>query len=77
MSADTITIDWLEDTYECDDCGTSYATGAHIFLSDGREILLEPRAHCYDGISYSTDEVYQEVLKLLGFNVVEDTHGSA
>lgn len=73
MSGLTITIDWLEDSFDCETCGTSYATGARITMYDGRELLLEPRAHCFDGISYSTEDVYKEVLHLLGFNLVEDS----
>lgn len=76
MSDITLTIDWLEDVYECDDCGVRYAQGAHVRFSDGREILLEPRAHCFDGVSYSEAEVYHSVLKLLGFDLVELHHAA-
>lgn len=61
-----LTIQWLEDEYDCDLCGSSYATGA--IVQKGEEIILElePVAHCYDSESWDKDEVYKK-LKELGY----------
>ena len=54
-------IEWLEDTYECEDCGMSWAEGAIVKL-DG-EIILEmlPVAHCYGGKHWDQVEVYRMI----------------
>jgi hypothetical protein len=66
-----ITIEWLEDTYECEDCGMSWAEGAIVKL-DG-EVILEmlPLAHCYGGANYTKEDVYGAILVELGYDVEE------
>lgn len=66
-----ITIEWLEDTYECEDCGMSWAEGAIVKL-DGETILeMPPLAHCYGGADYSETDVYKAILVELGYGVTE------
>jgi len=64
-------ITWLHDDYDCEDCGGSYAEGARVTL-DGEPFLeLIPVAHCFGGADYPTKDVYNEILKKLGYSVVE------
>jgi hypothetical protein len=47
--AKKLEIKYNTDEYECDDCGTSYATGAEVYL-DGKLIIdKKASAHCYEG----------------------------
>jgi hypothetical protein len=65
-------ITWSDDTYDCETCGTSWATGATALL-DGKKIVdKEASAHCYSG----SGEVYLEgilliALEKLGVEVVD------
>ena len=71
-----IEITWLSDSYECDDCGGSYAEGANVKI-DGisyPELQFEPVAYCYDAESFTTGEVFEKILNHLGFSVYQD-HG--
>jgi hypothetical protein len=64
-----IDVEWLTDEHECDDCGTSHASGARVLL-DGEEILeLLPVARCFDGEDWSAAEVFRETLARLGYEV--------
>ena len=42
-------IDWSHDSYDCDDCGMSDATGAVAHLDGVKIVDIQARAHCYDG----------------------------
>ena len=67
-----VSIRWLQDTHECDTCGTSYADGASVSV-DGRPLLeLVPSAHCYGGDSWDPETVFRAVLRELGHSVSED-----
>lgn len=68
----TISIEWLDDQYECEDCGYSYATGARVKLNGEEILLLEPVAHCYGGDNFSTTDVYYQILNKLGYKVIEE-----
>jgi hypothetical protein len=64
-----IHIERLQDEYKCEACGVSYAEGARVSI-DGEIVLeLEPHAHCYNDQSYTHDQVYFHILKLLGHSV--------
>lgn len=69
-----IKIKWLYDEHDCDDCGHSYAEGALVTFDDGRKLHLDPVAHCYGGQSWSTEDVYAEILKELGIEL-ENSNG--
>ncbi|MCS4089060.1 hypothetical protein [Rhizobium sp. BK176] len=62
----TIRITWMTDEHECDDCGTSYASGASVEIEGHETLDLKPSAYCYDGSSYSRVEVYNAILAALG-----------
>jgi len=63
--SNTATIEWSEDSYDCETCGTSYATGAKITLN-GKVIMDKPAvAHCYDGVDVSTEEAYLAIITAL------------
>lgn len=69
-----IKIKWLYDEYECDNCGYTSAEGALVTFEDGRQLHLKPVAHCYEEQSWSTEDVYLEILKELGYEL-ECAHG--
>lgn len=68
-----ITIQWMEDSTDCETCGSSYASGAVVLFDDEEVIDLSPAAHCYDGSSYEPCDVYRAILEKLG-HVVEEEH---
>ena len=70
-----IKIKWLYDDYDCDQCGGASAEGALVTFEDGRKLHLDPVAHCCGGQSWSTEDVYAEILKELGIEL-ENSNGS-
>lgn len=71
-----IEITTLEDTHDCETCGSSWASGGIVEV-DGEQILYkEPVAHCYAGESYSVTELLILTLQLLGHEVVIDVGSS-
>lgn len=65
-------ITWLQDDYDCEDCGFSSAEGASVTL-DGKDfLLLDPLAHCFGGASWDEAEVYKAILEKLGFTFTFD-----
>lgn len=68
---DKIKIKWMYDTHECDTCGSSYALGAIITMGN-TTICMEPVAHCYEGVDYTTDDVYKLILSELGYTVEDE-----
>lgn len=65
-----INIEFCEDTYECDTCGCSYATGAKVWFDDELVLNLEPSAHCYGGKTWEESEVFEQILHQLGHKLV-------
>jgi len=65
-------IKWLEDYHDCDTCGGNWATGAEVTLNG--EVLLNkvPKAHCFGGEHYTSDEIYLSILDKLEYKVEED-----
>ena len=63
-----IKIQWLWDEHSCETCGTSLSYGAMIKIGD-KAIALNPIAHCFDGETWTTEEVFLEVLRELGHEV--------
>jgi hypothetical protein len=65
-----IEIEWLSDVYDCETCGSDWADGA-IVKFDGEVVIdMTPVAHCYDGVSFSQDQVYAAILEKLGHVLV-------
>jgi len=65
-----IEIESLTDEWDCETCGWDHADGAKVRI-DGVEILyLEPIAHCYNGVSYATDEIYNEIISHLNLPII-------
>jgi len=58
--------------YECETCGTDYATGGTVKV-DGVEIVnLPAMAHCYAGQSFSESDLLVIALRKLGHEVILD-----
>ena len=72
-----IVVTELQDSHECETCGTSYATGYSITV-DGRVMVdLQPVAACYDANHYTLADALMELVEQYGHTVefaVEDTH---
>ena len=66
-----IKITWLIDEHDCETCGYSSASGAVVNIGDHVTIVMEPVAHCYNGVSYNTEDVYERILFELGYVVEE------
>lgn len=65
-----IKIEWLTDTYDnCELCGTSWAEGARVFVDDALVLDLAPVAHCQGGAHYDQADVYDRLLRHLGYTV--------
>jgi hypothetical protein len=67
-----IRIEWRADEHDCDDCGPSYAEGAVIHIEGREPIEMLPSAHCFDGTSYGSAEVYTRILEELGYRVANE-----
>ena len=71
-----VKITWLDDYYDCEQCGGAGASGATVELN-GKVILdMSPQAHCFGGISYSENQVFIALIKALGYDYVEGDSGS-
>ncbi|MBY3433588.1 hypothetical protein HFN89_05445 [Rhizobium laguerreae] len=68
-----IRIERVQDSHECDTCGFSAADGARVFFDDVLKIELHPVAACFDGVDFDDDDIYREILRELGTNVVFST----
>ena len=64
-----IRIETLTDSWDCDICGPAYAYGARVYFDDKLAIDMSPTAHCYDGDSYTEEEIFKAILSKLGHTV--------
>ena len=64
-----IETEWLDDSYDCETCGPSYADGAIVKIGGAVALDLTPHAHCYSGSNYSQSDVYKAILEHLGYQV--------
>ena len=62
-------INWLSYSYDCDTCGCSFATGATVSIEGLETFTLPAVAHCYAGESYDELQVYETILRKLGYEV--------
>jgi hypothetical protein len=67
-----IKITWLEDTSECEDCGSSWSSGAEVLLDDKPFLHLPASAHCYNGTNYEREDVYKLIIETLGYTIVQE-----
>lgn len=67
----TIKIKWLVDEYDCshEGCSGGWAEGAKVTLNGEPFLELIPVAHCFGGDSWTNEQVFEEILKKLGYNV--------
>lgn len=66
-----IKIKWLTDEHDCETCGYSSAGGAIVNIGDDVTIVMQPFAHCYDGVNYYAEEVFERILFELGYVLEE------
>ena len=67
-----IKIVWKSDSYDCETCGYNYSEGADVFIDNEQILSFVPVAHCYNGKTYESDFIYQEIFKYLGYDVSTD-----
>lgn len=67
-----ISIKRIHDEFDCETCGMDWADGAIIKIDDKFEYELTPIAHCYNGQSYSEEEILIDILNKLGYEVKWD-----
>jgi hypothetical protein len=67
-----IVIEWLEDSVDCQTCGSSLAAGARVTIDGVVAVELLPVAHCYNGRTYDSDDVYAAVLRHMGHTVTDE-----
>lgn len=67
-----IKIIHIEDFYDCETCGRSWASGYTIQFEDGHVIDKVPEAHCFGGTDYSSDSPYHDIFKYLNIEVEEE-----
>jgi hypothetical protein len=71
MTLRYIKIEPLSDEHDCETCGTSWATGYEVTFPDGCAFALQPHASCFGGKDWSEAELMEEILKHLGYTVVD------
>lgn len=62
-----IQIEWLSDYSDCETCGGSYSEGARV--TGAVELDLIPRASCFGGDHWSTDDVFRLIFEKLGYQL--------
>ena len=67
--AQKIRIEITDDDYDCETCGSAYATGAKIYVDGILSLNLVPKAHCYNGISYDQNEIMRRALEMVGIEL--------
>jgi hypothetical protein len=50
----------------------SWADGAKVFFDDTLVLDLQPVAACYDGTTYSEQDIFTRILDALGHTVEQD-----
>ena len=73
MSKKILNIEWSHDEHDCEDCGSSYSTGAHVTF-DG-EVLVDKKAiaHCYNGNGdVELEGILLLVLDKLGVEIIQE-----
>lgn len=58
------------DSFDCETCGSSWATGYNIYFDDVLSIAMKPIAHCYGGDHFTIEDALQEIIKELGHTLL-------
>lgn len=66
-----LVIKWLQDDHDCETCGWSSAEGAEVTLDNIIILNLEPQASCFGGQSWDRADVFELIIKQLGFTISE------
>lgn len=67
--SDMIYIEWLTDIQDCETCGSSWSEGAKVTHNGEVIVDLTPRAGCFGGDNYEPSEVYEAIIKHLGYDI--------
>lgn len=62
-------VTYLQDTYDCETCGSSYADGYEIRKNGELVYTMKPVAHCYGGDNYTQDELVEWIVNDLGAKI--------
>lgn len=66
---DIINIEWLSDEHDCETCGSSYSDGAKVTHKGEVIVDMPPIAHCFGGDHHTPEEVYEAIIKHLGYDI--------
>lgn len=69
MGRNTLKIEWLSDSTDCETCGPSWAEGATVTLNGEELFTRQPLASCYYGYDYDERAIFDEILNKLGYDV--------
>ena len=64
-------IEWSNDEYNCDTCGTSYSTGAVVTYNDNIILNIPASAHCFHSFNINYSHILAILLKHLDIEVEE------
>lgn len=64
-----IEITWIDDYYDCEQCGGAGASGAVVKVDGETVVDMTPQAHCFGGVDYSENQVFLALLGALGYEV--------
>ena len=64
-----ITVERLDDSWDCEACGSSWAQGGRIFKDGVFWFELTPSAHCFDGDNYEDEDILIKIIEQLGHDV--------
>lgn len=67
-----IEITTTHDTYDCDDCGISYAEGGTVHVDGKLVIDFPPHAYCFDCQHATAEQLLVMALRELGHTVTVD-----
>lgn len=73
MNNNIINIEYSTDSYDCETCGSDWAS-AYEITYNGKTYGGPARAHCYSGYSNYLSEVAPELLADIGFENNEEEY---
>jgi hypothetical protein len=61
-----IRIAETSDSYSCETCGSSWATGFNIYFDNVLTVVMKPVAHCMGGDDFTIEDALKAALEELG-----------
>jgi len=64
-----VKINWLYDEHDCETCGVAFAQGAEVFFDGEKVIECVPKASCFGGADWDTQDICELIFKKLGHTI--------